>query len=51
LFSLQPAIIVYKNKMWEILTMWRVSGRWSPKCGSLPPDAGDLVGLVGNMRV
>jgi len=25
--------------------MWRVSGRWSPKCGSLPRDAGDLVGL------
>jgi len=32
-------------KMWEILTMRRVSGRWSPKCGSLPRDAGDLVGL------
>jgi len=32
-------------KMWEILTMRRVSGRWSPKCRSLPRDAGDLVGL------
>jgi len=25
--------------------MLRVSGRWSPKCGSLLRDAGDLVGL------
>ena len=25
--------------------MQRVSGRWSPKRGSLPRDAGDLVGL------
>jgi len=32
-------------KMREILTMRWVSGRWSPKCGSLPRDAGDLVGL------
>jgi len=33
-------------KLREILTMWRVSGRWSPKYGSLARDAGDLVGLV-----
>ena len=32
-------------KMREILMIQRVSGRWSPKCGSLPRDAGDLVGL------
>jgi len=32
-------------KMREILTMRRVSGRWSPKCGSLPRDAGDLVSM------
>ena len=25
--------------------MRQVSGRWSPKCGSLPQNAGDLVGL------
>jgi len=30
-------------KMQEILTMLRVSGRWSSKCGSLPWYAGDLV--------
>jgi len=33
-------------KMREILTMRQVSGRWSLKCGSLPRDAGDLVGLL-----
>jgi len=32
-------------KMQEILTMRRVNGRWRPKFGSLPRDAGDLVGL------
>jgi len=32
-------------KMREILMMRQVSGRWRPKCGSLPRDAGDLVGL------
>jgi len=35
--------LVYKMR--EILTMRRVSGRWSPKCGSLPRDEGDLAGL------
>jgi len=35
----------YIYKMREILTMRWVSGRWSPKCGSLPLDVGDLVGL------
>jgi len=38
-------------KMREILTMQRVSGRRSPKCGSLPRDAGDLVGLLGDMML
>jgi len=33
-------------KMREIMTMRRVSGRRCPKCGSLPRDAGDLVGLL-----
>ena len=31
--------------MREILTMWQVSGKWSPKCGRLPQDAGDLLGM------
>jgi len=40
---------VYKIR--EILTMWRVSRRQSPKCGSLPRDVGDLVGLLGDMML
>jgi len=38
-------------KMREILTIRRVSGRWSPKCGSLPRDAGDLVGLLADCQL
>jgi len=34
------AIVVHKIQ--EILKMRRVNGRWSPKCGSLPRDAGRI---------
>jgi hypothetical protein len=51
-----PGIYPDINIFWKTQGMWEISsnslhvgGRWlmTPKCGSLPPNARDLVGLIG----